>query len=82
MTVAGSGNCCHSGDGGAAVSATPHYPEGLAVDASGNIYLADTDNGAVRSLTPAGAAPAWSISSTDTSNFTQGAERRHVHDRQ
>jgi uncharacterized repeat protein (TIGR01451 family) len=39
-TVAGNGICCYGGDGGAATSAEL-IPEGLAVDAAGNLYVAD-----------------------------------------
>jgi sugar lactone lactonase YvrE len=35
------------------------YPRGLAVDSAGIIYVADTWNGAVRKLTPEGAA--WRV---------------------
>lgn len=35
------------------------YPRGLAMDSAGNIYVADTWNGAVRKLTPEGAA--WRV---------------------
>ena len=50
-TVVGNGNQGYSGDGGPATSATLYYPEGVAVDVSGNIYFSDADNGAVRMVT-------------------------------
>jgi uncharacterized protein (TIGR03437 family) len=49
-TVAGSGGCCFSGDGGPATSASLYDPEGVAIDSSGNIYIADTINDRVRKV--------------------------------
>lgn len=50
FTVAGNGNVGYSGDGGPAASATLHSPLGVAVDASGNIYIADTYNRVLRTV--------------------------------
>lgn len=47
---AGTGAPEYTGDGGAATSATFHFPQGLAVDDDGNLYIADTANGAVRKV--------------------------------
>jgi len=49
--VAASG---YSGDGGAASSAQFSAPGGLATDAAGNLYIADSGNHAVRVVTPDG----------------------------
>src|SRR5439155_26723839 len=43
-----------SGDGGLAVSAQLNYPEDAAVDAAGNLFIADTDNNRIRKVTSAG----------------------------
>jgi PKD repeat protein/sugar lactone lactonase YvrE len=48
-TIAGSGDSDHSGDGGAATSAGVR-PEGIALDANGNLYIADARNGRVRKV--------------------------------
>jgi trimeric autotransporter adhesin len=50
-TVAGNGNDTYGGDGGQATSAALNTPEGVAVDALGNIYIADTLNNRIRMLT-------------------------------
>ena len=53
-TVAGNGTQGYSGDGGPATSAELNYPYGVAVDAAGNLYIADTSNYRVRKVTPDG----------------------------
>jgi sugar lactone lactonase YvrE len=52
-TVAGNGTAGYSGDGGAATSAELYYPSGIAVDGSGNIYIADSTNNRIRKVTAA-----------------------------
>jgi sugar lactone lactonase YvrE len=47
-TVAGNGTNGYSGDGGAASSASLNCPSGVAVDAVGNLYIADTSNNCIR----------------------------------
>jgi uncharacterized protein (TIGR03437 family) len=47
-TVAGSGTQGFSGDGSLATAANFSTPTGVAVDASGAVYVADLDNGRVR----------------------------------
>ncbi|MDA0204269.1 MAG: hypothetical protein O3A53_11080 [Acidobacteria bacterium] len=52
--IAGGGEPGFSGDGGAAVDATLNAPLGLAADADGNLYVADTGNGRIRVIDAAG----------------------------
>jgi ribulose-5-phosphate 4-epimerase/fuculose-1-phosphate aldolase len=47
-TIAGDGQHGFSGDGGPATSATLTSPEAVAVDAAGNVLIADTDNARIR----------------------------------
>ena len=47
-TVAGTGTRGYSGDGGPAESATFNGPKELAVDSSGNIWIVNTENHAIR----------------------------------
>ncbi len=49
-TVAGNGSQGYAGDGGAATSALLNAPTGVAVDASGNLYIADTLNNRIREV--------------------------------
>src|SRR6267143_1700749 len=48
-TVAGGG----AGDGGAATSASLNFPSGVALDASGNLYIADSNNHRIREVAAA-----------------------------
>ncbi len=52
--VAGTGSSGFSGDGGQALAAQLNYPNGVAVDGLGNLFIADTDNQRIRQVTPAG----------------------------
>src|SRR5208283_1699958 len=56
-TIAGAGNCCYSGDGGSPTAAALNLPQGLAVDASGDLFIADSGNNAVRAIEPGSSAP-------------------------
>ena len=49
-TVAGSATSGYLGDSKAATSASLSHPSGVAVDSSGNYYIADTDNHVIRKV--------------------------------
>ena len=49
-TVAGTGAAGYTGDGGVATSAAINAPAGLAVDVSGNLYIACSGNNAIREV--------------------------------
>ncbi|MES2390975.1 MAG: Ig-like domain repeat protein [Acidobacteriota bacterium] len=53
-TVAGTGAAGYSGDGRSGISAKLNAPSGIAVDALGNLYIADTGNNVIRELTVLG----------------------------
>ena len=48
--IAGTGEKGYSGDGGPARNATFHGPKGISVDKDGNVWIADTENNAVRRI--------------------------------
>ncbi len=53
-TVAGTGSVGFSGDGGDAKAAQLNNPQGVAVDAAGNLLIADTNNNRVRRVNQSG----------------------------
>ena len=66
-TFAGNNLYGYFGDGVAANSTSLNQPVGLALDAAGNLYIADSQNDRIRSVTPggvinsvAGGYPGWS----------------------
>ena len=65
-TVAGNGTEGYSGDGGAAVGAQLYYPNGVALDGSGNLYIADFGNHRIRKVDSAG------VITTVAGNGTEG----------
>jgi sugar lactone lactonase YvrE len=50
LTLAGTGGAGYAGDGSLATRATLNTPTAVAVDASGNVYIADRENGLVRKI--------------------------------
>ncbi len=53
-TIAGNGLGGQQGDGGPATQASLYYPKGLAIDKSGNLFIADWLNSRIRVVTPDG----------------------------
>ena len=53
-TIAGNGAMGYTGDGGPASAAEVNYPNDLAVDASGNVYIADAANNRIRKINTSG----------------------------
>ncbi|MDA0746243.1 MAG: hypothetical protein O2954_06975 [bacterium] len=49
-TFSGDGNYSYSGDGGPATLASFRYPGDVAIDGSGNLYIADTSNHRIRKV--------------------------------
>ena len=56
---------------GAGTSARFNNPTGVALDVSGNVYVADYDNAAIRKITPAGVVS--TLAGTGTSGFVNGS---------
>jgi uncharacterized protein (TIGR03437 family) len=67
-TVAGNGTNGYSGDGKAATSAEMLYPSAVAVDSSGNLYIADTSNHVIRMVTSSGTIS--TIAGTNTGGYS------------
>ncbi len=56
-TIAGNGSRGRGGDGGAAIAAQLDYPVSVAIDRTGNVYIAENLNYLVRKVTPTGVTP-------------------------
>jgi len=53
-TAAGTGIAGFRGDGGPAIAAQLAFPTGIALDRSGNLYIADSENQRIRKVLPGG----------------------------
>jgi len=53
-TVAGKGTAGETGNGGPATAAELNLPQGIAVDAAGNLYIADSGGNTIRKVTASG----------------------------
>jgi trimeric autotransporter adhesin len=68
-TIAGNRYEGYSGDGGPATSAELGTPWGVVLDATGNVYIADSNNNAIRLLKPSAALLSVSASVNAASNL-------------
>jgi uncharacterized protein (TIGR03437 family) len=69
-TIAGSSQRGYLGDGGNSLFAAMNAPSGVAVDATGNVYIGDTGNNAVRLLEFAGFSLTLNAVANSASNLT------------
>ncbi len=70
-TVVGNGLPGFSGDGGTPAAAELSIPVGVAVDAAGNLYIADAGNNRIRKVAPETLAqPQYDIASNGTASVT------------
>jgi trimeric autotransporter adhesin len=69
LTIAGGGGFGYSGDGGPAVGAQFNSLSGIALDATGNVYLADRGNNAIRFLQLVAPVPSTGVVTNGASNL-------------
>jgi len=67
--IAGSSSYGHTGDGGPATSATLNRADGIALDAAGNLYIADVQSNCIRKVTAANGI-ITTIAGTTASGYT------------
>jgi uncharacterized protein (TIGR03437 family) len=71
-TIAGNDTRGFSGDGGPATSAEINVAGGIAVDANGKVWFADTNNHRIRQLTPSGPLVPSAKSVVNAASFLPG----------
>jgi trimeric autotransporter adhesin len=71
-TIAGNANAGYTGDGGPAINAQLNQPEGICVDVSGNLFIADYYNNVVREINNQTGIISTYAGSSDTSVFYGG----------
>ena len=76
VAVAGNGQSGSSGNGGAATGAELNSPMGIALDAAGDIYIADTGNDVIRLVNAAGTinTVAGTLDQSGTGTFPGAAD--------
>ncbi len=67
-TVAGTGASGYTGDNGPAIAATLGHPLGVAIDTSGNLFIADQSNNVIRKVNTSGTIS--TIAGTDTAGYS------------
>ena len=77
-TIAGMGEHGFSGDGGPAVEAQLFLPVGVAVDGSGNLYIADHGNSRIRRVDSAGTITTVSAKESDPGFGDGGPPLQHL----
>lgn len=68
LLFAGNGLLGSSGDGGQAANATMNQPQGVTVDAAGNVYISDSGNNRIRRVAPNGIITTYA--GTGVQNFS------------
>ena len=72
-TVAGTGTAGYDGDGNQATSAKINYALGVTVDASGNLYIADSGNNVIRKVDTNGNISTLAGSTDGSSGYNEGS---------